>query len=77
MKSFRGMGMAGSASITAVAPGISEALVTTVFGLIVAIPAVVVYNYTVNNIKEEMVRMNNFSLDLLDKVEKLRNLQET
>ncbi|MBN1522539.1 MAG: MotA/TolQ/ExbB proton channel family protein [Candidatus Aureabacteria bacterium] len=77
MKSFRGMGMMGSASITAVAPGISEALVTTVFGLIVAIPAVIVYNYTVNNIKEEMVRINNFSLELLDRIEKLRNLQES
>ena len=76
MKSFRGMGMMGSASITAVAPGISEALITTVFGLIVAIPAVVVYNYTVNNIKEEMIRINNFSLELLDRIESLRILQD-
>ena len=76
MKTFRGMGMMGSASITAVAPGISEALLTTVIGLIVAIPAVIVYNYTVNTIKEEMVRINNFSLELLDRVENLRILQK-
>ncbi|MCK5707398.1 MAG: MotA/TolQ/ExbB proton channel family protein [Candidatus Aureabacteria bacterium] len=75
MKSFRNMGMMGSASITAVAPGLSEALITTVAGLIVAIPAVVVYNYTINCIKEEMVEINNFSLELLDKIEKLRLMQ--
>ena len=75
MKSFRSMGMMGSASITAVAPGLSEALMTTVVGLIVAIPSVVVYNYTVNNIKEEMIRINNFSLELLDRIESLRILQ--
>jgi len=75
MKSFKNMGMMGSASITAVAPGISEALITTVVGLVVAIPAVVVYNYTVNNTKEEMVRINNFSLELIDRIENLRSLQ--
>lgn len=74
MQSFREMGMAGTANISTVAPGISEALVTTVAGLLVAIPAVVVYNYTITKIKEELEIMRNFGLDLIDRIEKLKNL---
>jgi biopolymer transport protein TolQ len=44
MNAFRGMSMEGSAGIAAVAPGVAEALVTTVAGLAVAIPAVIAYN---------------------------------
>jgi len=45
MNSFIGITSAGSANIAAVAPGIAEALTTTVVGLAVAIPAVIAYNY--------------------------------
>ena len=76
MQSFREMGMAGTASISTVAPGISEALVTTVAGLIVAIPAVVIYNYTVSKIKEELTTMRNFGLEILSRIEKLKYLQD-
>jgi biopolymer transport protein TolQ len=44
MDAFQGIGVAGSASLAAVAPGISEALVTTAAGLAAAIPAVIGYN---------------------------------
>lgn len=44
MSAFQGLGMAHAATIAAVAPGISEALVATAMGLIAAIPAVVAYN---------------------------------
>jgi biopolymer transport protein TolQ len=44
MNAFRGMSLEGSAGIAAVAPGVAEALVTTVAGLAVAIPSVVAYN---------------------------------
>lgn len=44
MNAFRGMSLEGSAGIAAVAPGVAEALVTTVAGLAVAIPAVIAYN---------------------------------
>jgi biopolymer transport protein TolQ len=44
MNAFRGMSLEGSAGIAAVAPGVAEALVTTVAGLAVAIPAVISYN---------------------------------
>jgi biopolymer transport protein TolQ len=45
MHAFVGISAQGSANITAVAPGIAEALITTVMGLAVAIPAVIGYNY--------------------------------
>ena len=41
---FHGLGTAGSATLRAVAPGISEALITTAAGLLVAVPAVIAYN---------------------------------
>ncbi len=44
MNAFRGMSLEGSAGIAAVAPGVAEALITTVAGLAVAIPAVIAYN---------------------------------
>ncbi len=45
MHAFVGISAQGSANITAVAPGIAEALITTVMGLAVAIPAVIGYNH--------------------------------
>jgi biopolymer transport protein TolQ len=48
MDSFFEIGNKGSASLTVVAPGIAEALITTVAGLLVAIPSVVFYNLFVN-----------------------------
>jgi biopolymer transport protein TolQ len=45
MDAFVGISVLGTASIAAVAPGIAEALITTVTGLAVAIPAVIGYNY--------------------------------
>src|SRR5690606_1850232 len=45
MSSFIGVAAAGSANISAVAPGVAEALITTVAGLVVAIPAAIAYNY--------------------------------
>lgn len=45
MDAFFGIGQKGSGNITAVAPGVAEALITTVAGLAAAIPAVLAYNY--------------------------------
>lgn len=70
MESFVGMGQLGNASMAAVAPGLSEALVTTAIGLIVAIPASITYNYTLSRIQEEITIMNNFALELLSNIEK-------
>lgn len=57
MEAFLGISATGSANISAVAPGVAEALITTVAGLTVAIPAVMGYNYFVN-------RLNFFSGEL-------------
>jgi biopolymer transport protein TolQ len=45
MDAFLGISATGSAGIDAVAPGIAEALITTAFGLVAAIPAAIAYNY--------------------------------
>jgi biopolymer transport protein ExbB len=51
MNTFAAMAEAGEASIMAIAPGVASALSTTVFGLIVAIPALFSYNYLANRIR--------------------------
>jgi biopolymer transport protein TolQ len=60
---FEGLGTAGSASLRAVAPGISEALVTTAIGLAAAIPAAIFYNVYGNRIKEMGTRMEDFAIE--------------
>ncbi len=50
MDAFIGIGTKGSGNIAAVAPGVAEALVTTVAGLAAAIPAVIAYNLFVNRL---------------------------
>ena len=58
---FHGLGAAGSATLRAVAPGISEALITTAAGLLVAVPAVVAYNQFTARLREFGARMDDFS----------------
>jgi biopolymer transport protein TolQ len=70
MNSFHGIGLRGSASLAVVAPGISEALVATAFGLAVAIPAVIAFNYFIHRIRVIESEMNNFSSDFLNIVER-------
>ena len=60
---FEGLGTAGSASLRAVAPGISEALVTTAIGLAAAIPAAIFYNLFGSRIKELGTRMEDFAIE--------------
>jgi biopolymer transport protein ExbB/TolQ len=66
INSFQGMKSAESTGIGAVAGGISEALVETAFGLIVAIPAVWAYNYFANKVESFVVEMDNSSSELID-----------
>jgi biopolymer transport protein TolQ len=61
--SFTGLANAGSASLRAVAPGISEALVTTAIGLAAAIPAAIFYNIFGTRIKEMGTRMEDFAIE--------------
>lgn len=70
MSSFQMIGQTGSASLAAVAPGISEALITTAIGLAAAIPAVMMYNHFITEIKREESQLNNFSSDFLNIVKR-------
>jgi biopolymer transport protein TolQ len=67
---FHGLGTAGSATLRAVAPGVSEALITTAAGLFAAIPAVIAYNVFMQHIREFGARMDDFSLELINEVER-------
>lgn len=66
---FQGLGTAGAATLRAVAPGISEALITTAAGLAAAIPAVIAYNLIGASIREFAARSDDFALELLNAVE--------
>jgi biopolymer transport protein TolQ len=68
---FHGLGQAGSASLRAVAPGISEALITTAAGLFVAVPAVVAYNQFTARIRVFASAMDDFSRELLNSLEEI------
>ncbi len=67
---FSALGLAGSASLRAVAPGISEALVATALGLGAAIPAAIFYNYFGHVIREMGARMEDFSLEFMNVAER-------
>jgi biopolymer transport protein TolQ len=70
MGSFEGIARTGSASLAAVAPGISEALISTAFGLAAAIPAVVGYNVFAARVRHVMASLDGFSADFLNIVER-------
>jgi biopolymer transport protein TolQ len=67
---FHGLGTSGAATLRAVAPGISEALITTAAGLAAAIPAVIAYNLIGGSIRDFAARCDDFSLEMLNSVER-------
>ena len=70
INAFQGLGQGGASTIQAVAPGISEALVATAAGLFVAIPAVIAYNHFINDLKVFGVELDDFSVELLNLLER-------
>ncbi len=66
VNAFTGMATSGSAGLSAISAGIAEALITTAFGLIVAIPAVWLYNYFATKIENLTVEMTYTSKELID-----------
>jgi biopolymer transport protein TolQ len=68
---FHGLGMEGSATLKAVAPGISEALITTAAGLFVAIPAVIAYNQFTARIRVFAAAVDDFCRELLNSLEEI------
>ncbi len=70
MNAFQDIGRMGSANLAVVAPGISEALVTTAMGLFAAIPAAVFYNHYASRVKVLNSMMDDFALEFLNIVER-------
>lgn len=69
MSTFSGVAQAGSATMAAMAPGVAAALVTTVAGLLVAIPSMFGYNWLVHNLRVRTVELDNFAQELVSKIE--------
>jgi len=67
---FEGLGQQGATSLSAIAPGISEALIATAVGLIAAIPAAIFYNFFGHKIREMGARMDDFSMEFLNMAER-------
>jgi biopolymer transport protein TolQ len=72
---FREIGVQGTASIAAVAPGVAEALVATAAGLFTAIPAVIAYNYFLARVRRMAFQMDRFAIELTNALE-TRGIQE-
>ncbi len=66
MNSFLRIEKMGSAALSAVAPGIAEALIATAAGLAAAIPAVIAYNYYLSRVRRNIIVMEDFSQELID-----------
>jgi biopolymer transport protein TolQ len=69
MSAFAGIAQAGSATLAAMAPGVAAALITTVAGLLVAIPSMFGYNWLVHNLRTFTVGLDNFTQELVSKME--------
>ena len=69
MSAFSYVALQGSATLDALAPGVSAALVTTVAGLLVAIPSMFGYNWLVHNLRVMTVELDNFAQELVSKME--------
>ena len=63
---FQSMAASGSGGLASVSAGIAEALVTTAFGLLVAIPAVMMFNHLTNRVEEMQVEITNAATELVD-----------
>lgn len=69
MDAFGGVAQSGSANLAAMAPGVSGALITTVVGLLVAIPAMFGYNFLVTSVRSMIVQAENFAGELSSEIE--------
>jgi biopolymer transport protein ExbB/TolQ len=69
MSTFGHIAQQGSATLSAMAPGVAAALITTVGGLLVAIPSTFGYNWLVHNLRVLTVELDNFAQELVSKME--------
>jgi len=65
MRAFHDLALSGSGGPTIVAAGISEALVTTVAGIAIAVPAAIIYNYFTTRLRNLMVRIDTITSELI------------
>jgi biopolymer transport protein TolQ len=70
MNAFGEIGRQGSANLAIVAPGISEALITTAAGLFAAIPAALFYNFFSDRVKALSTTMDDFAMEFISMVER-------
>ena len=66
---FTAMAIEGAANLSAVAPGISSALSTTIVGLLVALPSMVGYNLLTRSIQRHVVESDNFAEEFVEDVQ--------
>jgi len=69
MEAFVSVSVMQTANIQALAPGVSAALLTTIAGLVVAIPSVFGYNFLIGRVKQMITEMENFASSLADRIE--------
>src|ERR1041385_7644748 len=69
MSTFGHVAQAHTATLTEMAPGVSAALITTVAGLLVAIPSLFGYDWLVHNLRVLTVELDNFAQELISKME--------
>ncbi len=69
MSTFSGIAQQGSATMAAMAPGVAAALITTVAGLLVAIPSMFGYNWLVHSLRALTVELDNFAQELVSRME--------
>jgi biopolymer transport protein ExbB/TolQ len=69
MSTFGHVAQSGSATLTAMAPGVAAALITTVAGLLVAIPSMFAYNWLVHTLRVLSIELDNFAQELVSKME--------
>jgi biopolymer transport protein TolQ len=73
MNAFRGIGVSGTASLAAYAPGIAEALVATAAGLAAAIPAVIGYNHFMGRLRAMDLEIDEFNADFIHRIQGRRS----
>jgi biopolymer transport protein TolQ len=69
MSAFSYVAMKGKADLATMAPGVAAALITTVAGLLVAIPSMFGYNWLVHNLRVATVELDNFAQELVSHME--------
>lgn len=77
IRAFHDIGLSGSTSLAAVAPGISEALIATALGLLAAIPAVIFYNIFSARNRSHLITLDSFSSDFVNILERHFNVNKS